>query len=166
MPLSWSTRSSRMVVRGLKNADAIHSEYKRYTALLEQQISNSSSENVTTGAPVDVRFVTDEDMPRTGWIWCKSQYAAAKIVYETTDQKSRGRIQRLLYDGDYRDYRVDQWIVRPSRHYDPPACRGWSRFRRGVRTMQIYEYWAKQTYKPTAVGDKRRREEFEDLWEM
>ena len=42
------------------------------------------------------------------------QYAAAKMVYETTDQKSRGRIQRLLYDGDYRDYRVDQWIVRPS----------------------------------------------------
>ena len=165
MPHITRTLSGRKIIKGLEDTDAIRMEYTRYTSLLDEQLTNPETDASINGGAVDVRFVTDdmvtEDMPRTGWLWCKSQYVAARIVFGDTDQKSRSRIHRLVYEGDYRNLRVNQWIVRPS-FKGPPAYRGWALLRRYVNIMRIYEYWVKETYKPTAVGHKRRRDDFEN----
>lgn len=155
------TLSGRMIIKGLTDPDAIRMEYTRYASLLDKQLADPEADTSSFGGEVDVRFVVD-GAKRSGWIWCRSQYAAAKIVYGDTDKKSRARISRLVYEGGRRDLRVNQWIVRRSSNPIPPAHRGWALLRKYVNIMRIYEYWARETYKPTAVGQKRRRDDFEN----
>ena len=162
MPHITRTLSGRLFIRGLDDPDAIRTEYLRYASHLDAQLARPDTDESNTGGAVEVRFVTDdESMPRTGWIWCKSRYAAAKLVYGNTENKSQSCIERLEHDGSNRNLRVNQWIVRRARNSTPPAHRGWALFRNYVHAMRIYVFWAKQTYKPTAKAHKRRRNEFE-----
>lgn len=152
----------RLFIRGLQDPDAIRMEYLRYAFHLDAQLARPETDESSKGGAMEARFVTyDESMPRIGWIWCKSRYAAAKLVCGNTEKKSQSRIERLEHDGSNRDLRVNQWIVRRARNSIPPAHRGWALFRKYVHVMCIYDFWAKQTYKPTSKAHKRRRDEFE-----
>ena len=63
------TMSGRMYIEGLTDADAIRSEYTRYTNLLDTQLAKPETDASPSGDfAVDIRFVNDEeDTPRTGW---------------------------------------------------------------------------------------------------
>jgi len=135
-------------------------EYARYVSMLEAQLRRPATEASTRTLPVEIRFIT-YDMPRTGWVWCRSQYEAARAIHGDTGKTARARLHRRLYEGDFRLCRIDEWIVRPSLDYRPPSERGWALLRRAVHTCRVYDYWARQTYCPTAVSHKRRRDEYE-----
>jgi len=167
MPRMKRTLTGRMIIPGLDDLNVIRMEYSRYALRLDKQLARPETDASRNGGAVEARFVTDEKyMPhapkRTAWIWCKSQYAAAQLVYGATDQKSKSRISRLVDEGDYRDFRVNQWIVRGARNTIPPAHRGWALFRKYVHTMRIYQFWVKSTYAPTAKAHKRRRDDFDN----
>ena len=159
------TQSGQLIIPGLDDIDIIQKEYARYTSLLDEQLCNPRTKYALR-MPVDVRFVIDEDKmmdpPRTGWIWCPPEVAAT-IMFGNRTPDSMNRMTRLLYEGHWRNLRVNQWIVRTSRYCAPPAYRGWALFRRYVNVMRIYDYWARETYKPNAVSRKRRRHEFENM---
>jgi hypothetical protein len=156
------TLSGRMVINGLTDRNAITSENAKYLELLHMQIHEPQTEVSNTGGAVEVRFVMDKG-GRSAWIWCKSQYVAAKILFGNTDKKSRSRVQRLVYEGDYRDFRINQWIVRPSMQSFAPAHRGWPLLRRAVRTFAVYKYWAHETMKPTSQAQARREQDFTNM---
>lgn len=110
---------------------------------------------------MEVRFASI-DQPPTAWIWCQSQYAAAKLIYRDTGKGSRSRVHRLVYEGDFtRMRRKNQWIARPAMDPRPPMERGWALVRRAIKTQQVYDFWMGEIYKPTSLAHKRRRDEFE-----
>jgi hypothetical protein len=140
-------------------------EYDRYVSLLDAQLATPSDETSETGGAVEVRFqMTQTTCPRTAWVWCKSQYEAAKILSAEAKPSARVRnaVHRMAYEGDWsRARRRDKWVVRVANDSRPPARRGWAVVRKHAKQLPLLEFWLKETYKPTSIGHKRRREEYE-----
>ena len=138
---------------------------ERYRALVVAQRKHPTR-TYSKSAPVELRFVLPQNKAKSepeAWIWCASQYEAAKLAFGTPSAKHRNRIHTRLYEGDWSRARrgAYDWVVRRAEDDRPPGLRGWHLVRSFVHTKRIGEYWLAQTYNPTSFAHKRRRAEFE-----
>ena len=111
------------------------------------------------GAATEARFNSGMTRFKT-WIQFKSQYAAANVIFGSTDKKNRGYVMRSVDAGEWGSQQTDKWIFRNMRR-SSAMSRGWHLLRRAVRIGNVLKKLLQEQYAEGGHGRLRDLREFQ-----